>query len=369
MTKTIAERVPGILMNILGFALLNIVAFGQSMNIQHADSELGITLPQEYLDFRADYSQQEFEFFFRIDTWKFLDIKAATEKTIELRKTRAIGDRDFAFAINEDFQVLFYQSSSKVATKISHLDEENDIIFYAFSLSEFANFETTQRLIEEIETDGFENQDLSVISACTGSLFHYAYALNTSEFDENFSEERNKKALELFMLAADRGHPEAAHEVANYYYFQDDVNTDSVLKWRGKAVENGSIEDVFELADFLIDHKADEIDRAISLLESLLNKQWYRERALLKLSRIYMRGTGGRQDYKKGIRYARECSEENNYNALSDLAMYYYKGMGVEKDVQKAYDLLVQAEKRIIEETGSGMWEDFIKKLKQELKQ
>ena len=80
-----------------------------------------------------------------------------------------------------------------------------------------------------------------------------------------------------------------------------------------------------------------------------------------------MKGYGGKLDYKKGIKYAIECSKFNNYNAISDLAFYYYKGMGVKKNVQKAYDLLVRAEEIIIRETGSGSWQDFIKHLKKEL--
>lgn len=100
----------------------------------------------------------------------------------------------------------------------------------------------------------------------------------------------------------------------------------------------------------------------------MLDDKWYKGRSMLKLSRLYMRGTGGKLDYEKGIAYAEACAKLENYNALSDLAYYYYKGMGVEKDIQKAYDLLVKAENKVKQKTGSGMWEEFIQQLEAELK-
>lgn len=169
------------------------------------------------------------------------------------------------------------------------------------------------------------------------------------------------------MKTAKKGHPYAAHKLANHYYFQDETDVEKVIKWREKAIEYGSKDDIYELADFIIDYKIEEIDRAVSLLESLLEEQWYKEKSLTKLSRIYMRDTGGKLDYEKGLYYTNEGIKLNNYNAISDLAYYYYKGVGVEKSVQKAYDLLVEAEERITEETGSGMWGEFIKLLEKEL--
>lgn len=337
------------------------------MNLDTLEKKIGLEIPSDYIQFRDDKLYQESEIFFKIDNWVFWDLNSAIDETIKLRENKSITEKDFAFAISEDNQILFYQSSNKSSTKIMHLDEGNDIIFYAFSLSEFNNFDKTQHLIEEIETVGFENQDLTEINNCPGSLFNYAFELKTSEYDENFSHQRNQKAIELLFEVAEKGQPEAADEIANYYYYQDKVDNNKVIEWREKAINLGSKESIYELADFIIDEKVEDIDKAISLLESLLHEQWYKERAMLKLSRIYMRGTGNRIDYEKGIKYVTMCAEENNYNALSDLAFYYYKGMGIEKNVLKAYDLLVKAESKIIEKTGSGMWGDLIKKIEQEL--
>ena len=189
----------------------------------------------------------------------------------------------------------------------------------------------------------------------------------TNEYDDDFSEKRNNKAIELFFIAAEKGHPEAASEIANYYYYQEKVEKNKVIEWREKAIEYGNKQDVYLLADYIIDEKNEDIDKAILLLESLLIDKLYEESAMLKLSRIYIRGTGGKLNYEKGLEYVRSCAELNNYNALSDLAFYYYNGRGVEKNIQTAYDFLVRSENEMIEQSGKGSYGDLIIQLKKEL--
>lgn len=332
-----------------------------------AEERLLISLPTEYVDFTGPYDHRAFTFFFKIEDWNFWDLAGAVVENLALRADGTIGADDFAFAQNADKQILLYRKVHKNATKITLLTNPRDWMFYAFSLSEFIHFRTTQKLIKKIETVGFENQDLKRIEHCTGSLYQYARGLSTSRYEDNYSEARNKKALSLFFQAAEKEHPEAAHALANHYYFGGDMDVDKVIEWREKAIAWGSIEDVYELADFLIRHKPEYMDRAIALLESLLDLEWYEERAWLKLSRVFMR-VKSHANHHKGLEYAEACAKRGDYNALADLAYYYYHGQGVEKDVQKAYDLLVQAEKMIISKTGSGMWRPFIKQIAKELK-
>lgn len=307
----------------------------QKMNLMKVESILDFQIPDDYLKYRGNKLHKEDTVFFRIDNWVFWDLENATSKTIELRKNGLISSSDFAFAENQDRQILFYPNSQKSSNNISLLDFEIGILFYVFSLCEFEKFDKTQHLIDEIKIVAFENQDLAEIKDCTGSLFNYAFKLKTSKFDDNFSEKRNERALKLFFETAEKGHPEAASQIASYY-FLDKVNVDKVIEWREKAIKYGSNKDIYELADFIIDYKIEEIDKAINLLESLFNDQRQREKALLKLSRIYMKGTGGKLNLEKGIEYTEECAKSNNYNALSDLALYYYKGLGVDKNIQKA---------------------------------
>lgn len=284
-----------------------------------------------------------------------------------MRKSGVITEKAFAFAVDANNSVIFYDNANKKSTKVSYFDDVKDLELLVFSLTEFKNYKRTRSLIDELENTNFEKQNLTDIKDCAGSLFDYASDLMTSEYDINFSKKRNKKALELLLISAGKGHPDAASSVANYYYHQEKVDKNKVIEWREKAIEYGNKKDVFELADFIIDEKIEDIDKAIQLLESLTITESFEEKSSLKLSRLFMRGTGGKLNYEKGLKYAKRCAELNNANAISDLAFYYYKGTGVEKDVQKAYDLLVESEKKMIARTGRGTWGEYLNKLKKEL--
>ncbi|MFK7936604.1 MAG: SMI1/KNR4 family protein [Saprospiraceae bacterium] len=350
------------------------------MEVEKIEKELAVTLPQEYLDYYASLLEQRaeedesLEVFFRVDYWIFWELDELVEKNQSLREQGIIQSTDFAFANNEEEQLLLYQNTERNATKITHSDESHDKMFYAFSLSEFVNYSYLATLIEAIETAdeegekvNFSKHNLSSIENCVGTMYWYALYLDTSEYDDHYSEKRNARALQIFEETAAQGHPEAASQLASHYYFQEETDVEKVIEWYTKAIENGKTEDAYELADFIIDYKLEDILKAIELLESLLTTEWYRNRALLKLSRIYMRGTGVPIDNKKGLTYVRECAEGENYNALSDLAFYHYKGMGVPQNTQLAYEYLTQAEAMVTQKTGSGMWEEFIKQLETEL--
>lgn len=338
--------------------------------IDDAEHTLNTNLNEEYLDFIQPNKGKAFYYFFKIEPWVFFGWEDLKDTTLVLRNQGVIGQKDYVFARNENGQFLFYKGNEYASDhKIYHLDEDFNVIFYAFSIAEFEHFEVTQQLIEDFETTDFKEQDLSPIENCVGCLYEYAFYLNTSEYDDNFSEERNARALELFYETAEKGHPSAAHEIADYYYFKDSMIVDEVIHWREKAIALGNKEDIYELADFIIDHKLEAIDRAIDLLERLFDVPWYRDRAMLKLARIYMRGTGNRLDYKKGLAYTQECAGAGNVNCYADLAFYYYKGMGVEQNTQTAYDLLVKASELSKGEILEGSWDDFIKILEKELKE
>lgn len=357
---------------LLFLLLIPNLGFGQNSALDpiivELEQSLKIEIPKDYIEFIEPHSNQIFDYYFGIAHWSFLDLTTAKEKTLALRTKEAIGREDFAFAINDDEQVLFFRNEAgQLSNKIFLFDLEMDVIYYAFSLKEFLLKEETEKLVEEIETVGFQKQDLTGIMDCTGCLYTYAVYLNTSEYDENYSKKRNKKALELFFDTAEEGHPKSASEIADYYYFQDETDVDKVIEWREKAIAFGNEDDIYELADFIIDYKLEEIDKAITLLKSLLDNTWFKDRATLKLSRIYMKGTGGKLDYEKGIEYTKKAAEMRGFNAIADLAFYYYKGMGVEKNLEKAHQLLVEANNLSIEKNGSGSWDDFIKVLEKEI--
>ncbi|MEM6801318.1 MAG: hypothetical protein AAF696_07925 [Bacteroidota bacterium] len=324
-------------------------------------------IPKDYQLFMKAHANETFDQFFRIEYWTFWEEETAQKKTKLYVERGWLEEKDLAFAINAEGQILYYHPIHENLSHIYLVDEEVGPMFYTFSASAFDNFELTQTLKEEIETIGFEKQDLSPIADCPGSLFQYAFELKTSEYDDNFSEERNKKARELFVELAAKGHPEAANEMAYHYYFQDETEVEKVIEWREKAIALGHEESVYELADFLLDEKPDEIERVLSLLETLLSSREYHDKSALKLARLYMRGEYMSANYERGIELTKALAEKEHMNAMSDMAFYYYHAKGVEKDVKKALELLEKAETQYKERFGSGNWEPFIQKLKKEL--
>lgn len=361
----------------------------KSLNIQ-AEAQ-ALKLPQDYIQFLEKNHNQPVHKRLTHGYWTFWNWEMAKAKTAEFRTSKKIRTNDFVVGANQDDEpmILAQKNDGTYASQLffyAHSDGERYYAFHDFS--EVNNYEFTQKLIALIDSMGYENQDLTKIDNCAGSLFAYAEKLMTSQFDDNFSAIRNQKAASIYQKSAELGYFCAPHELANYYYFQDETDIEKVKEWREKSIALGCLEDVYEFADFLIDNSPKDIDKAIQLLESLIDtndykghpelgivigcpfmmgRKWHRKRAILKLGRTLMSGAGGKKDYKKGLYYTQMGADEKNPNSMADLAFYYYQGMGVEKDLQKAYDLLVAAEKRQIEERGSGNWETFIKKLANEL--
>jgi len=73
------------------------------------------------------------------------------------------------------------------------------------------------------------------------------------------------------------------------------------------------------------------------------------------------------QDLQKGLHFAELSAASGNYNALSDLAFYYYEGKGVEKDLQKAHELLVLADRKITENVGEGIYNKEIRMFEEQM--
>src|SRR5688572_2135351 len=88
-------------------------------------------------------------------------------------------------------------------------------------------------------------------------------------------------------------------------------------------------------ADGWIDEeRTDKISEILSTLHACVEEGTWSKRAHLVLNRIYMKGFGIPANPEKAIYHAIKSAEEGNYNAMSDLAFYYFKGMGVEQNFQ-----------------------------------
>lgn len=289
--------------------------------------------------------------------------------TDSLRKAGMLDEDQLAFGdIGLDQVLLFRRVEGQWSPRVFLWDEKYGWYFHLYSIQYTQPHEMAAKLIADIDTVGFENQDLGEIEDCLDCLYVYALSLDDSEYEDFFMKERAERALAIYRDLAEQAHPAAAAAIAAHYEFQEEVESDSVIVWREKAIRWGNVEDNYELADFILDYRPDLTARAVEALEALLKHRGYAARAALKLSRLYMRDEGEFRDLEKGIQLAMHSSTLGNLNAKADLSFYYFKAIGVEKDLQKALDFLVEANELANERFGGGMWDEEIELIKQEMK-
>lgn len=370
---------------ILLFLIITVSGFGQkiplsklSVGWEKVEKEFGYSLPADYknwiINCQSDLKRPKgivcrYEGEEGLAPHALWSAGKVISKNKTLRSKGILDENELAIGQQGEDDFLFYRKGpTGWMPKVFSWHEEYDWDYYLFSITQPNPYSKAETSIQGIETTGFDRQDLSEIEDCPDCLYHYAIALEASPDEDFFSKEQNAKAQSIFRQLAKLEHPKAAAALASFYQFQDSVQIDEVISWREKAMAWGSVEDYYELADFIIDYKPEAIDKAIDALAFLLDHTNYKGRAALKLSRLYMRGTAGKLDYGKGIQLVNQSIATGNLNAIADLGFYYYKGMGVDKDLQKAYDLLLQANQISIEKWGGGMWDEQIEVLKKELK-
>ncbi len=289
--------------------------------------------------------------------------------TDSLRKAGVFNEDQLAFGDIGLGQLLLYRRvDGQWSSRVFLWDNKYGWYFHLYSIQYTQPYETAAQLIADIDTVGFENQDLTEIEDCLDCLYVYALSLDDSEYEDFFMKERAERALSIYRGLAKQEHPTAAASIASHYEFQEEVESDSVIIWREKAIRWGNVEDNYELADFILDYRPDLKASAVAALEALLNHRGYAGRAALKLSRLHMRDEGEFKNLAKGIQLAKRSADLGNLNAKADLSFYHFKGIGVEKDLQKALDFLVEANELSNERFGGGMWDEEIELIKQEMK-
>jgi TPR repeat protein len=135
------------------------------------------------------------------------------------------------------------------------------------------------------------------------------------------------------------------------------------------ATQNGSYDEMKNLADCIIDDKPALAQEAADILDFLLSKGYYTSSVLLKLSKLYRNPKYKMLDIQKSIEKLEIAIKLGNYVAKSNLAFYYYKGIGVKQDIKIAYKLLKEANDADIQKWGGkGSWSEELKKLEEETK-
>lgn len=309
-----------------------------------------------------------------VDVWTF--------DPAQQHAKEAMGKQFIALASNVHQQYLYRLANDPLSinTRIFFIDERGTAL-HNFSLSELINkkeiFKITSKM-REGEIKEYQSL-LDQYAGCPGSLYWIAVELSLAVYDERGSKELEGVSLQLFKDLAEKGDARACHELANHYYFNTGEK-DEVIKWRSLAIEGGEAADLKELADFIIDEYPDKIERALEALHTMQQYNVHAAWACWKEGTIYMKGVGETApDPARGFLLTQKASDLGHTVAKSDLAFFYYKGLGVAKDLHKALQLLTEANeaskevnKQYLDEDDpdaipEGDFEEQIAQIKQEL--
>lgn len=157
-------------------------------------------------------------------------------------------------------------------------------------------------------------------------------------------EQNYKKALELFLEAAEAGITNCYSNLAEMYYqgFGTDVDKDKALYWLKIAAElndNDSIAYVW-LGHLYLDedeYDEDEAFKYYAKAADLGNAE-----AQNMLGRCYTEGWGCEKDANKAFEYFKQAADNANEDARNNLALCYLNGEGVVQNWNYGYSKLQQ---------------------------
>lgn len=281
-------------------------------------------------------ANKDFIFFDDTDNWNFKAVNRFI--TIDGKEFRPL-------AINAEGILLASLKSQPVGISRLFLIEENEATYYAFSLSELANRKAVHALARKIERSKATRFDqyIQEYNACPGSLYWIANAIMTTVYDEKkYNPTRNEQAVELYTRVAKQGDARACRELADYYQYQTG-NKQAVLRFRTDAIKYGWPDERRELVDFIIDELPEKIDVALQVMHEMRSLGQHVSWTYWKEGNVYMKGIGTREDHKKGVPLIKKAAELGHVVAIADLSYFFYKGLGVEKDLREALQLIEQA--------------------------
>lgn len=153
------------------------------------------------------------------------------------------------------------------------------------------------------------------------------------------------KARKYWLEAIKHGSMDAAVGLGSLYYFGDGVkeNYRKAEEFWLIAANGGDELGRFKLANFYYDHRPEKIQDGIALFESLTRGTTFARNSYCKLGRIFDRGIGVERDPKIAASWYEAGARLSDGNCLLDLSYLYYKGDGVERNIDRAIELAERA--------------------------
>ena len=190
---------------------------------------------------------------------------------------------------------------------------------------------------DEKDLDGV-NLLLEIIDEYKNDLFLNEVYLLLGQIYLNPSRKKNKniqKAIEFLEKSIELGSGEAARELANLYYFGDDIKADfkkSEEYWQIGMRLGDSISGL-ELLNLYFDENFDNNDEKLKVIDWLIKNGDFKGSALFRMSRLYMNQNNLLYNFEKGIEILKDGCQNSNLNCCMELVQLYSEGKHVSKDL------------------------------------
>ena len=156
--------------------------------------------------------------------------------------------------------------------------------------------------------------------------------------DKAYNAKKYKKALELYLQAADLGNPEAQGDIGYMYEKGVGVNTDyaMALKWYLKAAEQGNSVGLFNVGSLYYFGRGVQKDYSEAAKWWLKAAEQGMARAQYCLVDLYIDGKGVAEDKKVAFEWCLKAAEQGLAIAQSRVAGFYRDGYCVHHSYEKA---------------------------------
>ncbi len=171
-----------------------------------------------------------------------------------------------------------------------------------------------------------------------------AYQLALLHRDDWESEDHQELAHKYFKLAAKLGLVKAMNNLAWTYYYGDGIecSLENAMHWFEEAVSNGDHSNLIQLVEIYMDNYS-------SHYSPTLAKKWIREivaskdaQIIFELAYIFNWGDGDSESEKEAFKYIKKASELGCAEADIELAVAYFTGNGIKKNLKRSNDVLTK---------------------------
>lgn len=155
----------------------------------------------------------------------------------------------------------------------------------------------------------------------------------------------DKKAIQLFQMAANQGHPGAQYSVGLCYGQGIGVekNDEESLKWHTKAAENGYASSQFMVAS--VNAREQNFSMAVAWLLKAANQGHADAQSYLGL--YYSKGVGVQPDLVEAVKWYQLAANQGEKHAMNALGEYMMSGKGgLKQDIPAAAQLFLKAAKQ-----------------------